>query len=282
MRWRKTFRDRARLQPQYRPRGRSTTISIVRYSDGTIRHGILAADGGIQPVLGGLFDGLAPFGAPTHLERVQLLAPLVPRSIIGVGLNYVQHAKEMNLPLPSVPMLFMKPVGAAIGPQTPIVMPREGGTVHFEAEVAVVIGRVARRVSEEDAVSHIFGYTCGNDVSERVIQNKEMAQGTLLVGKGYDTFNPLGPAIATDLDPANITILGRVNGETRQDSNTSDLVFSIPRLVSYLSQAMTLYPGDVIMSGTPQGVGPVQPGDVVEIEIPEVGVLRNPVSMEGA
>ncbi len=257
-------------------------MRIVRYSDGTVRHGILADDGGIQPVLGGLFDGLSPHGAPTHVDEVRLLAPLDPRSIYGVGLNYVQHAREVNKPLPSVPLLFMKPAGAAIGPQTPIVLPLEGGIVHFEAEVAVVIGRMARRVSEADAPDHILGYTCGNDVSERVIQGKEMDQGALLIGKAYDTFNPIGPAIVTGLDPDNIGIMARVNGEVRQNSNTDDLVFSIPKLVSYLSQAITLYPGDVIMSGTPQGVGPIEPGDVVEIEIPEAGILRNPVVAEGA
>jgi 2-keto-4-pentenoate hydratase/2-oxohepta-3-ene-1,7-dioic acid hydratase in catechol pathway len=255
-------------------------MRLVRYSDGTVRVGILADDGTIQPVLGGLFDGLAPWGAPTHVEKVQLLSPLDPRSIIGVGLNYVKHAREVNKPLPVVPMLFMKPVGATVGPETPIVLPREGGIVHFEAEVAVVIGRVARRISEEEAPAHILGVTCGNDVSERVIQGKEMDQGTLLIGKAYDSFNPLGPAIVTGLDPDDIDIIGRVNGEVRQRSNTSDLVYSIPKLVSYISQAFTLFPGDVIMTGTPEGVGPISDGDVVEIEIPQVGVLRNPVIAE--
>jgi len=256
-------------------------MRIIRYSDGTVRYGILSDDGSIQPVLGGLFDGLAPYGARTHLDDVHLLSPLTPRSVIGVGLNYVQHAREVNKPVPTVPMLFMKPLGAVIGPEAPIVLPTEGGVVHFEAEVAVVIGKVARRVSEEDASGVIFGYTCGNDVSERVTQAKEMDQGCLLIGKGYDTFNPLGPAIVTGLDPEDIRIIARVNGETRQDSNTNDLVYSIRKLVSYISQAITLHPGDVIMSGTPQGVGEIHPGDVVEIEIPQVGVLRNGVIAEG-
>lgn len=255
-------------------------MRVIRYHDGTVRHGILEDDGTIQPVLGGLFDGLKPYGPATYLDRVRLLSPLDPRSIYGVGLNYVKHAREVNKPLPTVPMLFMKPVSTVIGPMSPIVLPKEGGIVHFEAEVAVVIGRVARSVDERAAGECIFGYTCGNDVSERVIQGKEMDQGTLLVGKAFDTFNPLGPTIVTELDPENINIIGRVNGEVLQSSNTSDLVYSIRKLVSYLSQAITLYPGDVIMSGTPEGVGPIAPGDVVEIEIPEVGVLRNPVVAE--
>jgi 2-keto-4-pentenoate hydratase/2-oxohepta-3-ene-1,7-dioic acid hydratase in catechol pathway len=152
--------------------------------------------------------------------------------------------------------------------------------VHFEAEVAVVIGKGGRRIAEKDARAHILGYTCGNDVSERVIQAAEMKQGCLVIGKAFDSFNPLGPAIETDLDPADIEIIARVNGVERQHSNTSDLVYSIARLVAHISSAITLLPGDVIMTGTPSGVGPVRPGDTVEIEIPEVGILRNPVVAE--
>ena len=255
-------------------------MRIVRYADGVIRYGILADDGEIRPLAGSPFEPIETFGPATHVERVRLLAPVSPRNVYGAGLNYVQHAREVNLPLPATPMLFMKPTSSIVGPGAPIVYPREAKTVHFEAEVAVVIGRTARRVSEADAPRCILGYTCGNDVSERVIQKAEMAQGCLVVGKGFDSFNPLGPAIETDLDPENIVILGRVNGVERQRSNTSDLVYSIAKLVSYLSQAATLLPGDVIMTGTPSGVGPVVPGDVVEIEIPQVGVLRNAVVAE--
>jgi len=253
---------------------------ILRYSDGTVRYGLLEDDGTIRPLVGSPFEGLATGGPATHVDRVQILAPVEPRAVYGAGLNYVKHAQEVNLPLPKVPMLFMKPPGTVIGPGSPIVLPREGGVVHFEAEVAVVIGRTIRRASEAEAIDAILGYTCGNDVSERVIQRQEMDQGCLVVGKGYDSFNPLGPAIATGLDPWDITILGRVNGELRQSSNTNDLVYSIAALIAHLSRAATLRPGDVIMTGTPAGVGPIQPGDVVEIEIPEVGVLRNPVVAE--
>src|SRR5262249_39031850 len=153
-----------------------------------------------------------------------LLAPVAPRNIYGAGLNYVKHAQEVNLPLPAVPMLFMKPTSSIVGPDEPIVYPRQGKTVHFEAEVAVVIGRPARRIAEVEVGKYILGYTCGNDVSERVIQSAEMKQGCMVVGKAFDSFNPLGPTIVTGLDPANITILGRVNGQERQRSNTSDLV----------------------------------------------------------
>ncbi len=256
-------------------------MRIVRYADPTIRYGILEKDGAIQPLLGTPFEGIHRYGKPTHLKNVKLLAPVEPRNTYGVGLNYVKHAQEVNAPLPAVPMLFMKPTSSIVGPEAAIVYPaRDNVVIHFEAEVVVVIGRTARRVPESKVGDYILGYTCGNDVSERVVQAAEMKQGCLVLGKSFDTFAPIGPAIQTDLDPGNIAILGRVNGKERQNSNTSDLVYSIPKLVSYLSDAITLHPGDIILTGTPSGIGPVSPGDVVEIEIPEVGVLRNPVVAE--
>lgn len=262
------------------------TDHIVRFrKDGEIGYGRLSGRGQIQPVAGSPFSGpetgpLNPVGPSFAAGTADLLAPVEAPRIFGVGLNYVSHAREMNLPEPTVPMLFMKPSTTVTGPGAPIVYPVEAQNLHFEAEVAVVIGRRARRIAEAEAGAVILGYTCGNDVSERVIQRAEMDQGCLLIGKGYDSFNPLGPAIATGLDPAALTLIGRVNGEERQRIDTSDLIYSIPYLVSYLSQAITLLPGDVIMTGTPAGVGPVVPGDLVEIEIEGVGILSNPVVAE--
>ena len=152
--------------------------------------------------------------------------------------------------------------------------------MEYEAELAAVIGKPARHIPEESALEYVLGYTCGNDVSERVVQFAEMKMGALLVGKGFDTFCPLGPVIATGLDPTNRDVMARLNGELRQNGNTSDLLFSVAKLVSYISESMLLLPGDVIMTGTPSGVGPIAPGDVVEIEISGVGVLRNPVVAE--
>ena len=163
-------------------------------TDATVRYGLLDTTGNINlPLAGTPFETIETFGHKTHLDKVQLLAPVEPRNIYGVGLNYVKHAQEVNMPLPTTPMLFMKPTSSIVGPDAPIVYPREGKTIHFEAEVAVVIGRTARRVSEVDARKYILGYTCGNDVSERVIQKAEMGQGCLVVSKGFDSFNPLGP-----------------------------------------------------------------------------------------
>lgn len=174
----------------------------------------------------------------------------------------------------------MKPDTSVIGHGEEIVYPREGKNVHFEAELAVIIGRSGRRVNEAAALDHVLGYTCANDVSERVIQTAEMAMGALVICKGFDTFCPLGPFIVTDLDPTGLKIGARVNGAVRQDSSTADLLFSVRYLVSYLSQAMTLRPGDVIITGTPSGVGPVRPGDVVDIMIEGIGTLTNPVVAE--
>jgi len=256
---------------------------IVRYERADkISYGLMEGEDRIAPLPGDPFNGLVPSGDAVALAEVRLLCPLPAPRIFGVGLNYVSHAEEMNLPQPKVPMLFMKPSTAAVGPGDPIWYPPEAKNLHFEAEVAVVIGKQGRRVSEAEALDLVLGYTCGNDVSERVIQRAEMDQGCLLIGKGYDSFNPLGPTIATGLDPTDIGLIGRVNGEERQRNNTSDLIYSIASLIAYMSQAMTFLPGDVIMSGTPSGVGPVEPGDTVEIEIDGAGVLSNPVVAEEA
>ena len=253
---------------------------IARYEiNGSIHYGHLE-DGALRRMEGGLFDGMTPTGAVDDPLNVRMLSPLAAPRIFGVGANYVAHIAEMNMVTPTRPMLFMKPTNTVAGPDDPVILPLEGGMVHYEAELAVVIGKAARRVSAEDAGQVILGYTCANDISERVIQKQEMDQGCLLIGKGFDTFCPLGPVIATGLDPSNLRLEARLNGETRQSSSTSDLLFSVPQLVSYLSQAISLQPGDVIITGTPSGVGQIAPGDVMEIELEGVGVLRNPVVAE--
>ena len=256
-------------------------MKIVRYKhDGSESYGILEDDGSIKGLAGSPFDSLDTSGATAQLDQVTLLAPLESPRIIGVGLNYSAHAEESGTEPPDIPMLFMKPSTAVIGPEEAIVYPRQGEKVEYECELAVVMGKKTRRVSEAEALDHVFGYTCGNDISERVIQLKEMSVGCLLIGKGFDTFCPLGPHIETELDPTNLDIFTRLNGEVRQSSNTSDLIFSVAKLVSYISEAFTFLPGDVIMTGTPAGVGPITPGDVVEIEVAGIGVLRNHVVAE--
>ena len=256
-------------------------MRIVRYrADEAINFGIMEEDDTIRELVGSPFESLNPSGSVTHLRDVQLLAPVEAPRIIGVGLNYAEHAREVGKDLPSEPMLFMKPSTTAIGPDEAIIYPRQGKNVHYEAELAVVIGSSARRVSEAEALGYVLGYTCGNDVSERTIQFAEMQAGTMLIGKGFDTFCPLGPCITTDLDPGNLQVQARLNGEVKQNERTSDLIFSVAELISYISAAFTMLPGDVIMTGTPSGVGPFVPGDVVEIEVEGVGILKNPVVAE--
>jgi 2-keto-4-pentenoate hydratase/2-oxohepta-3-ene-1,7-dioic acid hydratase in catechol pathway len=253
---------------------------IARYRiGGDIHHGLLEGDL-LRRLAGSPFVSLETTGTSDRLGDVTMLAPVAAPRIFGVGLNYVAHIEESGAKTPQRPLLFMKPTNTVVGPGEPIVYPREGQNVHFEAELAVVIGRAGRRIAEADALSHVLGYTCANDVSERVIQKEEMDQGALLVGKGFDSFCPLGPVIATGLDPSRLRLGARVNGVERQASTTADLLFSVPRLVSYLSLAIALQPGDVIITGTPSGVGPIVPGDVVDIWVEGVGTLTNPVVAE--
>ena len=256
-------------------------MKILRYgANGSTSYGILEEDGAIRQLAGCPFESLDESGETTHLDNVSVLAPIGMPRLIGVGLNYLAHAEESGATPPDQPMLFMLPSTAVLDPEEPIVYPRQGQNVHFEGELSVIIGKKARRVAEADALDYVFGYTCGNDVSERVIQANEMSNGCMLIGKGFDTFKPLGPYIATGLDSTNLELTTRVNGEVKQHTNTDDLIFPVAQLIAYISEAVTLLPGDVIMTGTPSGVGPVQPGDVVEIEISGVGVLRNPVVAE--
>jgi 2-keto-4-pentenoate hydratase/2-oxohepta-3-ene-1,7-dioic acid hydratase in catechol pathway len=209
------------------------------------------------------------------ITEVKLLAPVIPTKIIAIGKNYADHAAEMDSDVPTTPVLFMKPPTAVIGPLSPIKRPPESSNVHHEGELAVVMGKVTRNVSPGDALSHVLGYTAANDVTARDIQRSD---GQWTRAKGFDTFLPLGPAIDTEFDPAEPhTITTSVNGVLKQDGVTSDLVFGVADLISFVSKVMTLLPSDVILTGTPSGVGPIVEGDRVEVEIEGIGVLLNPV-----
>ena len=209
----------------------------------------------------------------------KLLAPIVPSKIVGVGLNYKDHAAEQNKPLPDEPLIFLKPSSAIIGPGEAIVLPEGIGRVDHEAELGVVIGSQAWQVSEEDAPKYVFGLTCVNDVSARVLQAKD---GQFTRAKGFDTFAPLGPCIATGIPydtPDGISVEGWVNGTCRQQSSTRELIFGINKLIEFITAVMTLMPGDIISTGTPAGVAPLQPGDSVTIKVGGVGELTNPVGL---
>jgi 2-keto-4-pentenoate hydratase/2-oxohepta-3-ene-1,7-dioic acid hydratase in catechol pathway len=197
-----------------------------------------------------------------------------PSKIVGIGQNYRAHAVEMGKGLPSEPLIFLKPPSALCGDGAPIGRPAGHARVDHEAELGVVIGRRARRVRREDALDVVLGYVCVNDVTVRDLQAKD---GQWARAKGFDSFCPVGPRLVSGLDPRDLRVIARVNGAIRQDSRTSDLIFDVPTLVAFVSQHMTLEPGDLISTGTPAGVGNLEPGDVVEIEVEGVGVLRNPV-----
>ncbi|HPT37945.1 MAG TPA: fumarylacetoacetate hydrolase family protein [Methanothrix sp.] len=218
-------------------------------------------------------NGIISGGEVLSLEDVTLLPPSQPSKIVCVGLNYVKHAQELKMPLPDEPILFLKPPSAILAPGGQIVYPSSSIQVDYEGELAFVIGKRCRNVSADEAEKYILGYTCFNDVTARDLQRKD---GQWTRAKSFDTFAPFGPWIGK-IDPSDADIKTRVNGKLVQDSNTSDLIFSVPRLVQFISAVMTLEPGDVIATGTPPGVGQLQKGDLVEVEIEGIGVLKNSV-----
>lgn len=251
-----------------------TEMRIVRFSyEGKTQYGCVEGDA-VRLLDGSPFDRPAPGPRVAALAEVKLLAPCEPSKVVAVGLNYRKHAEEMKSQLPANPLLFLKPSTAVVGPEADVVYPGHmSSQVDYEAELAVVISRQATRVPEERAGEYVLGYTCGNDVTARDLQRRD---GQWTRSKGFDTFCPLGPWIVTDLaQPGNARLSARLNGKLRQDGNTNDLIFGVPALLAFVSGIMTLQPGDVIMTGTPSGVGPMSRGDVIEIEVEGLGVLRN-------
>lgn len=209
-------------------------------------------------------------------DEARLLAPVIPTKVVCVGKNYADHAAEMGSDVPERPILFLKPPTSVIGPLKAVRYPPDSSEVHHEAELAVVMGKVTRNIAKEDVGPHVLGYTAANDVTARDLQRLD---GQWTRAKGYDTFCPLGPAIDTEIDPEEgLAISCKVNGEVRQSGTTKDLVFGVAELIAYISRVMTLLPGDVVLTGTPSGVGPVMPGDRMEVEIEGIGTLINPVA----
>ena len=234
-------------------------------------------DGRVYRLAGDPFGAWEPAESIGSLGALSLLAPTVPTKIVCVGLNYAAHADESSAEVPSEPLLFFKPPSALIGPDATINLPSQSERVDYEAEMAVVMGRPCRNVRPEEAWEYVLGVTCGNDVTARDLQRLD-DQWTR--AKGFDTFCPLGPWLVMGLsedDVADRGITCRVNGEVRQAARTSDMVFSPSELIAYTSSIMTLEPGDVLMTGTPEGVGPLASGDMVEVQVEDVGTLRNPV-----
>ncbi|GAA1889408.1 fumarylacetoacetate hydrolase family protein [Lapillicoccus jejuensis] len=221
-----------------------------------------------------LYVGVVPTQTVVPLEEARLLAPVIPRSkVVGIGRNYVDHAKELGNDVPETPLMFLAPNTAVVGPGDPVVMLEASSEIHFEGELAVVIGKICKNVKPEDVRVCVFGYTVANDVTARDLQRSD---GQWARAKGFDTSKPLGPWVETELDPGDLRITTRLDGEVVQDGRTSDMVFGVAELVAHASSAFTLLPGDVILTGTPAGVGPVRQGQRVEVEVEGIGTLSNP------
>jgi 2-keto-4-pentenoate hydratase/2-oxohepta-3-ene-1,7-dioic acid hydratase in catechol pathway len=257
-------------------------IQIARYlgQDGEILEGVVQGDE-IEEISGldTMLRGGRRLGVRRKLAEVQLLPWGLARKIVGVGKNYLDHAKELASEVPKEPLLLIKPTSALIGHGQPIVLPPQSVSreVHHESELAVIIGKRLKRASEAECARAVAGVTCLNDVTARDIQR---AEGQWTRAKGFDTFCPVGPWVSAGLDWSNLRVQCRVNGVVKQDGRTKDQVFPVPRLLAFISAGMTLEPGDVVTTGTPAGVGPIRAGDVVEVEVEGVGVLRNEVRAE--
>ena len=247
-------------------------MKIVRFTaDGKAKYGILNGQS-IQAIEGKPFRHLKLTDQCYQRNQVRLLAPCEPSKIIAMGLNYHSHAKELDLPIPNSPLTFLKPPTAVIGPGENIVYPPASARVDYEGELAVVIKKPVWRVAVEDALDYVLGYACFNDVTARDLQNHD---GQWTRAKGFDTFAAIGPWIETELDPSGVVLETYLNGKLKQRGDTSDLIYSIPEIINFISNVMTLLPGDIIATGTPSGVGPMYPGDTIEVRIAAVGTLRN-------
>jgi 2-keto-4-pentenoate hydratase/2-oxohepta-3-ene-1,7-dioic acid hydratase in catechol pathway len=252
-------------------------MRLVRF-----RHGDRIATGAIQPgsdtiqvIAGTFFEDPLPTGEEVPIDDVMLLAPVLPSKLVCVGKNYAAHAAEFGMVVPEEPLLFLKPSTAVIGPGDPIRLLPINRRTDYEGELAVVIGRLARNVRAEDASRFILGFTCANDVTLRDLQK---ADDQWARAKGFDGSCPLGPWIETSVDPTDAIVETRLNGEVVQHASTSDMVYGVAELIEYVTTFMTLLPGDALLTGTPEGVGPVTGGDVVDVEVDGIGVLRSPVA----
>ncbi len=249
-------------------------MKYIRYEDidETEKYGVLEGEL-IREIEWDLFGDYMPTDTTHNINDVKILPPCTPTKIVCVGLNYKDHAEEMNSNPPEDPRIFIKPNSAIIGHGDTVVYPDHmSSRVDYEGELAVVMGKRAKRVGEDEALDYVFGYTCLNDVTARDLTAKDIQYTR---GKGFDTFAPFGPVIETELDPSNLDIATYLNGEIKQSSNTSMLLFNVPQLISFISNVMTLMPGDIISTGTPCGIGPMKKGDNVEVHIEGIGILRN-------
>jgi 2-keto-4-pentenoate hydratase/2-oxohepta-3-ene-1,7-dioic acid hydratase in catechol pathway len=255
-------------------------VRVARFTTGEDpQFGLVDGEGSeafVAPLVGDpLYSGVQLTGERHALDDVRLLAPVIPRSkVVGIGRNYAEHAQELGNDVPEQPLVFLKPNTAVIGPGDPIQYPHQTEDLHYEAELAVVIGRICRDISARRVPDVIYGYTCANDVTARDLQRSD---GQWARAKGFDTFCPLGPWIETELDPSDVAVRTTLNGEVKQEGRTLDMVHDVTSLLCYVTSFTTLLPGDVLLTGTPAGVGPMRPGDSVTVSVDGIGSLTNPV-----
>ena len=250
-------------------------MKYARFEDKGIIYEGRIENGFILPIEDSPFQKLTPIEHPLKISDVKFISPILPSKVIAVGLNYVDHAEELKLPLPKEPLIFLKAPTSIIGPDEPILYPPQSKQVDYEAELAIVIKRRGHNIPSKNAHDYIFGYTCLNDVTARDLQRRD---GQWARAKSFDTFCPVGPHIVSDLDPTSLKIEALLNGEIKQSSNTSKMIFDCPKLIEFISCIMTLEPGDIIATGTPAGIGPIERGDRIEVRIEGIGSLINLVA----
>jgi len=247
-------------------------MKYIRYlKNNEITYGALV-ENSVREIKGDIFNKYKITSLEHNIEKLEVLPPVTPSKVIAIGLNYLDHAQEMDMPVPKEPLIFLKPATTVIGDKDTIFLPPTSKKVDYEAELAIIIGKKAKDITVKDSSDYILGYTCANDVTARDLQEKD---GQWTRAKSFDTFCPLGPAIVTDINTHSLDIQCILNDTVVQSSNTRQMIFKAEELVSYVSHIMTLYPGDVIITGTPTGIGQIQDGDIVEIKIDQIGTLQN-------
>ena len=253
-------------------------VKFARFEYNKKIHEGLADAEGIQVIKGSFWNHYEISDKKVSIAEVRFLPPVIPTKIVCVGQNYLGHIKEIGAPVPQEPIIFLKPPSCLVGHEHPIIYPRNAGRVDYEGELAIVIKHKMKGVNETETLNHVLGYSCFNDVSERKIVAKNPF--LLSLAKGFDSFGPFGPYIVTDLDPNHLMLKTYLNGELKQQDTTQNCVFNVQQVLSYISNYMTLFPGDVVITGTPKGIAPMKPGDTVEVEIEGIGTLRNTVQSE--
>jgi len=245
--------------------------------NGNVRHGLLEKDNIIREIVGDIFNNHKNTENVYSLSEITFLPPCMPTKIIAVGLNYFDHADEVQMKIPEEPLIFMKPPSTLIAHNDNIIYPKMSKQLDYEAELAVIIKNRIKNIEPKDVFKNILGYTCFNDVTARDLQKKD---GQWTRAKSFDTFAPIGPFISTDLNPDNLQIKLYKNGQLMQNSSTSNMIFKVDKIISFISKIMTLFPGDIVATGTPSGIGQLKEGDIVEVEIEGIGILKNNVFLE--